>query len=80
MVIADEVRNEQERCGGEALKKYYALEASGREADVYIFGDITSWEWLESDVSATRCQRTVRTGRGLINVHINSYGGEVARA
>lgn len=60
------------------MRKYYALETSGREADVYIFGDITSWEWFESDVSSYTLSKELQ---GLdvdtINVHINSYGGEV---
>jgi ATP-dependent Clp protease protease subunit len=34
------------------LKKYYALETNGKEADIYIFGELTSWDWLESDVSS----------------------------
>lgn len=59
--------------------KYYALETNGKEADIYIFGDITSWEWLESDVSSYTLSKELQ---GLdidtINVHINSYGGEVA--
>ena len=34
-------------------KKYYSLETNGdNTAELYIFGDITSWPWLESDVSA----------------------------
>ena len=28
--------------------KYYALETNGKEVDIYIFGDITSWEWLRT--------------------------------
>lgn len=62
-------------------KKYYALTTSqaNRTADVYIFGDITSWEWYESDVSSYTLSKELQ---GLdvdtINVHINSYGGEVA--
>lgn len=34
-------------------KKYYSLESKNDVADLYIFGDITSWPWLESDVSAS---------------------------
>lgn len=60
-------------------KKYYALTQTGRSADIYIFGDITSWEWSESDVSSYTLSKELD---GLdvdeINVHINSYGGEVA--
>ncbi len=61
------------------MRKYYALETSEREANIYIFGDITSWEWFESDVSSYTLSKELQ---GLdvdtINVHINSYGGEVA--
>lgn len=61
--------------------KYYALETNGKEVDVYIFGDITSWEWFDSDVSSYTLSKELQ-GLGddieIINVHINSYGGEVA--
>ena len=63
------------------MKKYYALETNGSEADVYIFGDITSWEWLESDVSSYTLSKELKELDAevkTINVHINSYGGEVA--
>lgn len=61
--------------------KYYALEISGKEADIYIFGDITSWEWFESDVSSYTLSKELQMldpDIEVINVHINSYGGEVA--
>lgn len=55
------------------------LTTAGRTADIYIFGDIVSWPWMESDVSSYTLSRALQ---GLdtdeINVHINSYGGEVA--
>jgi ATP-dependent Clp protease protease subunit len=63
------------------LKKYYALETNGSEADVYIFGDITSWEWFDSDVSSYTLSKELNeldTKVETINVHINSYGGEVS--
>lgn len=60
------------------MKKYYQLDIHETEADIYIFGDITSWEWFESDVSSYTLSKELQ---GLdvdtINVHINSYGGEV---
>ena len=62
-------------------KKYYALETNGKEADIYIFGDITSWEWFESDVSSYTLSKEIQElppDIEVINVHINSYGGEVA--
>jgi ATP-dependent Clp protease protease subunit len=61
--------------------KYYALEISGKEADIYIFGDITSWEWFENDVSSYTLSKELQAldpDIETINVHINSYGGEVA--
>ncbi len=63
------------------MGKYYALEKNGQEADIYIFGDITSWEWYENDVSSYSLVKEIRAlGPDVeqINVHINSYGGEVA--
>ena len=63
------------------MKKYYALETNGSEADIYIFGDITSWEWFESDVSSYTLSKELQELNKdieIINVHINSYGGEVA--
>ena len=60
-------------------KKYFSLASAGRTADIFIFGDITSWEWLESDVSSYTLARAVQDLEAdQINVHINSYGGEVA--
>ena len=34
------------------IKKYYALAVKDKEASIYIFGDIVSWELFESDVSS----------------------------
>lgn len=61
------------------MKKYYSLATENNEANINIYGDITSWEWLESDVSSYTLSKEIE---GLdvdtINVYINSYGGEVA--
>jgi ATP-dependent Clp protease protease subunit len=61
-------------------KKYYSLEKSGTEANLSIYGDITSWPWLDSDVSASNLSRQLEELGDVssINVYINSYGGEVA--
>lgn len=60
-------------------KKYFHLALAGRTADIFIFGDIVSWEWLESDVSSYTLARSIQDlDADEINVHINSYGGEVA--
>ncbi len=61
------------------MNKYYQLSQNGSEADIYIYGDITSWEWIESDVSSYTLARELQElDVHTINVFINSYGGEVA--
>lgn len=61
------------------MQKYYSLTTQDNEANINIYGDITSWEWYESDVSSYTLSKELE---GLdvdtINVYINSYGGEVA--
>ena len=60
-------------------KRYYSLVVQGDEADIYIYGDIVSWPWFDSDVTSYNLVKEIE---GLevdqINVYINSYGGEVA--
>ncbi|MBU5293118.1 Clp protease ClpP [Anaerosalibacter bizertensis] len=65
------------------MKRYYSLyqDTENKTADIYIYGDITSWEWLESDVSSYTLSKELQElgdEIGNINVYINSYGGEVA--
>lgn len=62
------------------MKKYYSLTVNGKEADIFIFGDIASWEFFESDLSSYTLSKELAglsEDVGVINVHINSYGGEV---
>lgn len=61
-------------------RKFYSLEQSGTEANLSIYGDITSWPWMEGDVSAVNLSKQLDAMEGVsnINVYINSYGGEVA--
>lgn len=67
--------------------KYYSLEVTNREADIYIFGDIVDPIWKEIDdmwgiTSETSGLSLVNEVKDLdvdvINVHINSYGGVVS--
>ena len=62
-----------------AAKKFYQILQADRQADVYIYGDITPERWGESDVSAASFANQLR---GLdvdeIHVHIDSYGGSVS--
>lgn len=64
-------------------QRYYQLDVFKQEAraEIVIFGDITSWPWLESDVSSWGlAKQLAELGDDIdeITVHINSYGGEVA--
>lgn len=63
-------------------RKYFQMTTSDRTADIYIFGDITSWTWFENDVSSYTLARQLQDLKDVdhIRVFINSYGGEVAEA
>lgn len=61
-------------------KRYYSLAVDENTADIYIYGDITSWDWFEEDVSSyTLAKELENLSNDItqINVFINSYGGEV---
>ena len=60
-------------------KKYFQLTQNNNEVNIQIYGDITSWEWFESDVSSYTLSKQIEALEcDQINVYINSYGGEVA--
>lgn len=61
-------------------KPYFDFQQAGEQADIYIFGDITSYPCVESDVSAFRLARRLEQSENLaeINIHVDSYGGEVS--
>lgn len=63
-----------------ATNRYYSFVQEGATASIDIYGDITSWPWLESDVSAFNLSKQLveMTDVDTIEVNINSYGGEVA--
>lgn len=59
-------------------KTYYSITQQAREADVYIFGDITSYPWKPGDTSAASLvQELQELDADVINVHIDCYGGSV---
>ena len=61
------------------MNRYYAMETSENSAEITIYGDITSWPWLESDVSSYNLSKQIKDlDVDTINVHISSYGGEVS--
>lgn len=61
-------------------KQYFQLVTAGNTAELLIYGNVTSWPWDESDVSAYNLSAQLAELQGVsnINVYINSYGGEVA--
>lgn len=61
-------------------KKYFSLERTNQTATINIYGDITSWEWFDTDVSAAKLSKQLEAIGDVdkIDVFINSYGGEVA--
>lgn len=60
-------------------KKFFVIQQAGREADIYIFGDIVTDQWSEEEVSAYSLKETVRAlDADVINVYIDSYGGSVS--
>lgn len=65
------------------VNKYYQLAVKEDEkvAEILIYGDITSWEWFENDVSSYTLAKEIQSLPETIEeikVYINSYGGEVA--
>ncbi len=53
---------------------------AGQSATINIYGDITSWPWMDGDVSAVNLSKQLDDMGDVtdITVYINSYGGEVA--
>ena len=63
-------------------KKFYSFaNITEQSADLYIYGDITSYGWNDSDVSAYSFKEDLEELKNVseINVHINSYGGETVQ-
>lgn len=61
-------------------KQYFSLVQNGTTATLNIYGDITSWPLVESDVSSYILSKQLDEMQGVtqLDVYINSYGGEVA--
>ena len=70
----------QTRTDDRQASRWYQMEASGTDAEIWVFGDVTSWPWFDSDVSAHGFVQDLDALGPVdnITVHINSYGGEVA--
>ena len=60
------------------MKKFYQLTQKNDVAELYIYGDITSFKWLDEDVTAKGIVDEINSiSANVINVYISSYGGEV---
>lgn len=63
------------------MNKYFMTAEEEDRLEILIYGDITSWEWEESDVSSYTLARQIQASKAKnFLVKINSYGGEVAEA
>lgn len=61
------------------MKKFYEWKQSeDGTKELYIFGDIASYKWFESDVTAFDMAKELSEIENDIHVRINSYGGEVS--
>lgn len=62
------------------MNEYYMLKQLENRAEIVIYGDITSFPFLESDVSSHSLSKELAQLENVreVDVHINSYGGEVA--
>ena len=61
-------------------KKFYNfINNTDNSANLYIYGTITSWRWDDEDVSADSFKKELEDlgDIDILNVHINSCGGEV---
>lgn len=62
------------------MKRYFQLMTDGKVADLDIYGDICETWWDDTSISASALSKQLDelVDVDQINVHINSYGGEVA--
>lgn len=62
------------------MNRYYALNVMDKEATINIFGEISSWDFDEKSTSSYKLVQELNELEDIdvINVRINSYGGEVA--
>ena len=79
MATATLTRQTKARTKAATSPRWYSLAVSDRTAGLSIYGDVTAYPWMESDVSAYNLSKQLE---GLdvdqINVGINSYGGDIS--
>lgn len=60
-------------------RKFFSMKQTGREADIYIFGEIVSDKYLPEDVSAFSLMKQIKDADAdTFNVYIDSPGGDVS--
>ena len=60
------------------MKKWYQLASDDESADLYLFGDILEYKCYGNETSSFDMANELKEiGSKPLNVHINSYGGEV---
>lgn len=57
--------------------KNYTITQQGAEAEIYIFGDITSWPYGDNKSAGGLIREIQALDADVINLHIDSYGGSV---
>lgn len=57
--------------------RIFNITQNGREADIYIYGDITGYPYKANKSAASIVEEIQALDADVINVHINSYGGSV---
>lgn len=63
------------------MKKFWAMkENPAGTSDIYIYGDIVSDSWKDSDVTAKSFVDDLKKCKGSATVHLNSGGGDVFQA
>lgn len=78
MPTSTQTRQTKARTKAATSHKYFSLEKTATEANIVIYGDVTSWPWFESDVSSYNLSKQIEAlDVDTINVGINSYGGEI---
>lgn len=60
------------------MKKSKFMQLCDETNELYIYGDIVDYKWYEEDVTANEVREKLSNFKGdVLNVHINSYGGDV---
>lgn len=63
------------------MKKFWEVKQStiANQADIYIYGEIVSYKWDDTDTTASSFQKDLRELGNIeqINLHVNSPGGSV---